>query len=77
MTAETAPGARVLDGFRVRHPFMGREIDPRVLKVGAMVGAAVLVAIGAPSLHGPQLFAIAAIGSMVGLGFLLAWLAGI
>ena len=56
---------------------MGREIDPRVLKVGAMVGAAVLVAIGALSLHGPQLFAIAAIGSMVGLGFLLAWLAGI
>jgi len=56
---------------------MGRDMDPRILRVAAIVGIAVLVAIGAPNLHGPQLFAIAAIGSMVGLGFLLAWLSGI
>jgi hypothetical protein len=76
VAAEAAPPG-IRDRFRSSHPVMGREIDPRILKRVAIAVVAVFVVIAAPSVHGPQLFAIAAIGSMVGLGFLLAWLAGI
>jgi hypothetical protein len=69
------PTAR--DRFLSRHPFLGRRIDPRTAVALGVAAMAVLVLLAIPRVHGPELFALAALGSMVGVGFLLAWLSGV
>lgn len=66
-----------MDRFASRHPLLGSRLDPRVGIALVAAAIAVLVVLAIPRVHDPELFALAAIGSMVGLGFLLAWLSGI
>lgn len=66
-----------IDRFASRHPVLGQKLDRRVGTALVAAAIAVLVVLAIPRVHGPELFALAAVASMVGLGFLLAWLSGI
>jgi hypothetical protein len=65
-------GPTAVEGFRERHPVLGRRIHPRLL-----LAAAVALLLVVPSVldAGPA-FAVEALGASVAVGALLAWLAG-